>query len=47
MDRGFDVLECDTIEQALDLAAAHPMAYGGRIEVRAFWPGDETTGAEA
>jgi hypothetical protein len=35
---GFDVLECDTIEQAIDIAAAHPMAYGGRIEVRAFWP---------
>jgi hypothetical protein len=44
---GFDVLECDTIEQALDLAAAHPMAYSGRIEVRAFWPGDDDTGAEA
>ena len=44
---GFDVLECDTIDQALDLAAAHPMAYGGRIEVRAFWPGDDDAGAEA
>jgi hypothetical protein len=43
---GFDVLECDTIDQALDLAAAHPMAYAGRIEVREFWPGDDA-GTEA
>ena len=35
---GFDVLECDTIEQAIDIAAGHPMAYAGRIEVRALWP---------
>ena len=44
---GFDVLECDTIEQALDIAAAHPMAYAGRIELRAFWPLAEGDGAEA
>ena len=44
---GFDVLECDTFEQALDIAAAHPMAYAGRIELRAFWPLAEGDGGEA
>jgi hypothetical protein len=44
---GFDVLECDTIEQAIDIAAAHPMAYAGRIEVRAFWPLADGEGDQA
>ncbi|MCR6712277.1 MAG: YciI family protein [Demequina sp.] len=34
---GFDILECDSLEQALDIAAAHPMAWGGAIEVRPFY----------
>ncbi|MGI8768509.1 MAG: YciI family protein [Propionibacteriaceae bacterium] len=37
---GFDVLECDDLDEALEIAARHPMAYGGRIEVRPFWPID-------
>lgn len=40
---GFDVLECDSFDEAVELAAAHPMAYRGRIEVRAFWPFDAST----
>ena len=48
MDRG---LRCarvrHDIEQALDIAAAHPMAYAGRIELRAFWPLAEGDGGEA
>ena len=35
---GFDILECDSIDEAVDIAAKHPMARAGRIEVRAFWP---------
>ena len=35
---GFDLIECDNMEQALEVAAGHPMAYGGRIEVRELWP---------
>ncbi len=35
---GFDVLECDSIEEAIDIAAKHPMARAGRLEIRAFWP---------
>lgn len=35
---GFDILECDSIDEAVEIAAKHPMARAGRIEVRAFWP---------
>ncbi len=35
---GFDVLEAPDIDAAVAIAAGHPMAYQGRIEVRAFWP---------
>lgn len=31
---GFDLLECDGIEMAVRVAARHPMARFGRIEVR-------------
>jgi hypothetical protein len=33
---GFDILEVPDLDAALKVAAAHPMAYAGRIEVRAF-----------
>jgi hypothetical protein len=35
---GFDILECDSMEEAIAVAAKHPMARAGRIEVREFWP---------
>ncbi|MEJ3405521.1 YciI family protein [Rathayibacter sp. YIM 133350] len=35
---GYDILECDSLEQAIEVASRHPMARAGRIEVRAFWP---------
>ncbi|ALV37504.1 YciI family protein [Streptomyces sp. CdTB01] len=39
---GFDVLECDSLEEAVEAAAAHPVAAIGAMEVRPFWPmGDE------
>ena len=31
---GFDLLACDSLDEAIDVAAAHPMARGGRIEIR-------------
>jgi hypothetical protein len=34
---GYDILECDSIEEAVRVAAAHPVAAFGRIEVRPFW----------
>jgi hypothetical protein len=36
---GYDVLECADINEAVEVAAAHPVAQFGRIEVRPFWQG--------
>jgi hypothetical protein len=33
---GFDVLECADLDEAIKVAAEHPMAVGGRLELRAF-----------
>ncbi len=37
---GFDILECASLDEAVDIAARHPMARAGRIEVRPLWPID-------
>jgi hypothetical protein len=34
---GFDILECASLEQAVEIAAAHPVAQLGTIEVRPLW----------
>ena len=34
---GYDMLECASLEEAVQVAAAHPVAAFGRIEVRAVW----------
>jgi hypothetical protein len=34
---GFDLLECDSLEEAVEIAASHPMAEAGTIEVRPLW----------
>ena len=34
---GFDLLECDSLEQAVEIAASHPIAEFGPIEVRPLW----------
>jgi hypothetical protein len=39
---GFDILECDSLQESIEIAAKHPMAPAGRIEVRAFWPHEES-----
>ncbi|HKI24657.1 MAG TPA: YciI family protein [Gaiellaceae bacterium] len=36
---GFDILECGSLEEAVEIAAAHPIAQTGTIEVRPFWGG--------
>jgi len=36
---GFDILECETLDEAVQIAAAHPVAQGGTIEVRPFYGG--------
>ncbi len=38
---GFDILECEDLDAAIEIAARHPMAYTGRLELRPFWPIDE------
>ena len=38
---GFDILECDDLDEAIEVASRHPMARGGRIELRPFHPVDE------
>jgi hypothetical protein len=37
---GFDVIECASPDEAIEVAAKHPMARFGRIEIRPFWPRD-------
>ena len=34
---GFDLLECGSFEEAVEIAAAHPIAQMGTIEVRPLW----------
>jgi hypothetical protein len=34
---GFDILECDSLDEAITIAARHPNANGGKIELRPFW----------
>jgi hypothetical protein len=35
---GFDLLECASLEEAVEIAGRHPVAHFGSIEVRAFAP---------
>jgi hypothetical protein len=34
---GFDILECGSLEEAVEIAAGHPVARTGTIEVRPLW----------
>jgi hypothetical protein len=34
---GFDILECGSVEEAVEIAAGHPVARTGTIEVRPLW----------
>ncbi|HEU4346497.1 MAG TPA: YciI family protein [Actinoplanes sp.] len=33
---GFDILECADLDEAIEVARSHPMAWIGRMELRAF-----------
>jgi len=35
---GFDILECADLDEAIEVASKHPMAWAGMIELRPFWP---------
>ncbi|HEX9065727.1 MAG TPA: YciI family protein [Streptosporangiaceae bacterium] len=34
---GFDILECASLDEAIEIAARHPAADGGSVEVRPLW----------
>lgn len=34
---GFDLIEAESLDRALEIAARHPMARGGLVEVRQFY----------
>ena len=34
---GFDIIECGSLEEAVEIAAGHPVARSGTIEVRPLW----------
>jgi hypothetical protein len=36
---GFDIVEADSLEEAVEIAAGHPVAQVGTIEVRPLWGG--------
>jgi hypothetical protein len=36
---GFDVIECRDLDEAIEIAAAHPIAKLGVLELRPFWTG--------
>ncbi len=38
---GFDILECDNLDEAIEIASRHPQANGGKLELRPFWTPDE------
>jgi hypothetical protein len=33
------VIECENLDEAIEVASQHPMARAGMIEVRPFWTG--------
>jgi hypothetical protein len=35
---GFDIIECADLDEAIAVAAKHPIARYGMIEIRPFWP---------
>jgi hypothetical protein len=35
---GFDILDCEDLDEAIEIASKHPMARFGRLELRPFWP---------
>ena len=38
---GFDILECEDLDEAIAIASRHPQAKGGKLELRPFWTPDE------
>ena len=40
---GYDVIECETEDQAIEIASLHPVASFGSVEVRPFWDWSSAT----
>jgi hypothetical protein len=38
---GFDILDCENLDEAIAIAARHPQANGGKLELRPFWTEDD------
>jgi hypothetical protein len=38
---GFDILDCDSLDEAIAIAARHPQANGGKLELRPFWTDED------
>lgn len=36
---GFDIIECQDLDEAIEVASKHPVATFGTIELRPFWTG--------
>jgi hypothetical protein len=34
---GYDVIECEDLDEAIEVASKHPVARFGAVEVRPFW----------
>lgn len=34
---GIDVIECENLDEAIEIARLHPMATHGLVEIRPFW----------
>ncbi|MFI0961482.1 nuclear transport factor 2 family protein [Streptomyces sp. NPDC021080] len=41
---GFDILDCASMDEAVEAAAKHPVATIGAMEVRAFWDDEDAEG---
>lgn len=35
---GFDLIECESLAEAQEIAAGHPAAWLGSVEIRPIWP---------
>ncbi|ANF31356.1 hypothetical protein A0130_06470 [Leifsonia xyli] len=42
---GFDILEVDSLDEAVEIASRHPMARNGQLELRPFMEWDEEASA--
>jgi len=38
---GIDIIECENLDEAIEIARLHPMATHGNVEIRPFWVWDD------